>query len=112
MAGAGPDTTRALEGEVVVDACRAARRSYMVDTMAELSDTRIQCCIQPTSGYNGYNDTMYLKLVSLISLDTMDTMLYPAQFWIQWIRIYHVGCMYVGCKQVTRETDRPAVDAG
>ena len=59
--------------------------------MAEVSDTRIQCCIQPISGYDGYNNTMYLKLASLTSLDTMDTMLYPAQFWIQWIRRYHVG---------------------
>ena len=43
----------------------------MVDTMLNggaFRSTRIQCCIQPTSGYNGYNDTMYLKLVSLISI--------------------------------------------
>ena len=59
--------------------------------MAEVSDTRIQCCIQPISGYDGYNNTIYLKLASLTSLDTMDTMLYPAQFWIRWIRIQHVG---------------------
>lgn len=37
------------------------------------------------------SNTMNIKLASLTSLDTMDTVLYPAQFWIRWIRIQHVG---------------------